>query len=65
MPITDEIAEKILDSVHEQIRLEKLTNEELVKECLLDNDLADYPIVEEMMTRLDPHWMNEMALDLN
>ncbi len=47
--------------LQERQRLEKLTNPELVAECLR-LDAADYPVVEEMMNRLDPTWFEEKSL---
>jgi hypothetical protein len=42
----------------EDERLRRLTNVELVAECL-KTDAADYPVAEEMTTRLDPDWYKE------
>ena len=58
----EEYQEKVLnyclEVINEDIRLRGLTNAELVAECL-QLDAADYPVVQEMMTRLDPTWSEE------
>ena len=55
---TDKELAGILDMINETNRLEKLTNAELVAECVR-LDAADYLVVQEMMGRLDPHWAGE------
>ena len=56
--LKQEIAENLLIVLDAKERLRSLSNEELVKECLL-TDAADYLTVEEMMTRLWPDWAKE------
>jgi hypothetical protein len=55
---TDEEVNKLIGMARESTRLGKLTNKELVHECL-NSDAADYFVVEEMMNRLHPGWENE------
>jgi len=50
---------KLGELLHEQQKLERLTNEQLVYECL-KGDAADYPVVVEMMNRLYPQWWEVM-----
>ena len=50
-----EICKGLLSLVNESIRLNSLTNAELVREALTAG-LCDISIVDEMMTRLDPLW---------
>lgn len=45
----------LTDSINELGRLAKLSNQELVAECV-NSDAADYEIVMAMMDRLDPDW---------
>ena len=60
--LTPELESKMLNNcralIEEKERLSKLSNEELVKECL-QNPATDYPVVEEMMNRLWPGWADE------
>ncbi len=56
--VTDRILRNAGRMIAEQERLRALTNAELVAECA-ELDAADYPVVEEMMTRLDPNWFKE------
>ena len=52
---TDEMAEYYLAVFDEQARLSRLSNKELVIECLNLNE-TDNPVVDEMMNRLYPDW---------
>lgn len=54
----EQIIKNLLAITEESIRLESLSNQELVKEAL-SAGLCDILIVDEMMTRLDPAWFNE------
>lgn len=58
--ITPKMVEVFFSWWVEDERLRKLTNAELVAECA-KLDAADYAVVEEMMTRLDPKWFEEEA----
>ena len=54
-PISDETAKAILDEITEADRLKKLSNEDLIRECLVagtDRDLR----AQELMDRLLPGW---------
>lgn len=55
---TEAEVSKLLAMARESTRLGKLTNKELVRECL-NSDAADYFVVEEMMNRLHPGWEND------
>ena len=57
-PVTQRELAAMLAMLEERRRLENLTDAELVAECL-HLDAADYPLVEEMMTRLDPTWFEQ------
>ena len=50
----------LISLVDDKSRLEKLTNQQLVQECLQTTG-TDFAVVDEMMTRLDPKWSNEEA----
>jgi hypothetical protein len=47
--------------LQERHRLAALADAELVAECV-KLDAADYPVVEEMMNRLNPTWFEEKPL---
>lgn len=59
----DHVLEGIADSIDEMLRLETLTNEELVTEYLkLTDDQDDKLHTNEMCTRLWPGWENSEVL---
>lgn len=45
----------------EELRLRRLTNEELVIECL-DSDAWEHPVVQELCNRLYPGWADPKEL---
>lgn len=47
--------DSLIDRIDEHVRLEKLTDRQLVFEAA-HSEAADIPIVEEMMSRLFPDW---------
>lgn len=57
----DNIIAGIIACVENSERLKVLTNRELVAECL-KSPAADYDVVVEMMSRLDPGWEDEMRI---
>jgi hypothetical protein len=57
-PIPDRVLENILAELDESARLKKLSNEELVMECI-QHAHTDCAIVDEMCDRLFPNWCGE------
>ena len=55
---TDRARARLLAAIQEMQRLEKVSDRELVQEAL-SAGLSDFPIVEAMMSRLDPDWAKE------
>lgn len=56
--ITNQTLNQLLAVAEEKTRIHALTNEQLAREAL-STGLCDYMLVDEMMTRLDPHWADE------
>ena len=54
-PLTERQTQGMLAYLEESARLQTLSNVELVSECAGSRP-ADYAVVEEMMSRLDPEW---------
>lgn len=53
-----QMLENLSEVLIESDRLKKLSNEDLVRECIKIPE-TDYLIVDEMCTRLFPEWANE------
>jgi hypothetical protein len=53
--LSDKGMERVIAAAREYERLQGLTNEQLVVECL-HTDATDYDVVWEMMSRLDQNW---------
>ncbi len=58
--LSDKELEALVAMVDESARLHRLTNRELVFECLATN-LENDTVIEEMMSRIYPNWSNENA----
>ena len=56
--LLDKNTKKLWESLLKSIRLSKLSNKDLVMECL-HSEVSDYDIVMEMMDRLYPNWVDE------
>lgn len=54
--VTPEFAEFFLAETHEQQRLTRLRDHELIRE-ILETELPDDLYVQELLARLDPCWM--------
>ncbi len=55
---TPDLCENLLNLIELRAQISKMDNKQLVLE-VLKTDAADFILVEEMMTRLYPEWMNE------
>lgn len=56
---SDDAKENILAHIQEMDRLKKLSDLDLIRECM-KNDAADEPVVEELMNRVRPGWLDEL-----
>ncbi|HTJ77691.1 MAG TPA: hypothetical protein VL357_01725 [Rariglobus sp.] len=61
-PLTEKQADNLMALLDNARRLEKLSAEELVSECL-GTAAADYAIVTELMNRVLPGWADILADD--
>jgi hypothetical protein len=57
----EELISRIFASIDASEELARLSNRQLVAQCL-KSDAADSLIVQEMMNRLDPQWSAEMRI---
>lgn len=60
----DGFLNRLWQAIAEHQRLKELSDKELVNECL-HCEATDHPIVEEMMSRLDPQWNECESKDLS
>lgn len=58
LAVTPELLAKLQSGLDESRRLAALSDGDLVRECL-HTDGTDFPVVEEMMSRLSPGWEND------
>ena len=64
-PVADGDIGRLLDLVcTEPIRLQRLSNAELIHECL-DSGMCGNPLADELMRRVDPGWMDRYDHDGN
>lgn len=59
--ITDKVADAILAEVNEMQRLGQLSDNDLLLECLR-SDVMDYMVVQEVLNRWKPNWL-QVELD--
>jgi hypothetical protein len=58
-PLDSQAVDNILADIREGERLSKLSDLELIKECLKTPEL-DHPVVEALMSRVLPNWMDQV-----
>jgi hypothetical protein len=49
----------LLAHIEESIRLEKLSDLDLIRECM-KSEVSDEPVVIELMNRVRPNWLGEL-----
>lgn len=58
--VTPELADSLLDDMHERERVSFLCDCDLVSEVIFNDDIdIDHPLIAEMLTRLDPTWVTD------
>lgn len=59
---TPELADSLLDDMHERERVSFLCDCDLVSEAIFDDDIdIDHPLIAEMLRRLDPLWLENWS----
>lgn len=61
VPVTEQEASTLLSMIDAHSKFAAMTNQQLVDECL-SHGAADYLVVTEMMSRLDPGWEDRTDL---
>lgn len=56
----DRATANILAHQNEMNRLKQLSDLDLVRECICLSDVSDDPVVEELINRVRPGWLEEL-----
>ena len=59
MSVENKSSDGALEWAREAHRLTKLSDMDLIRECMKD-EVSDSPLVQELMNRVKPNWLDEL-----